>query len=399
MATVTSGTDTFISPHSFFSARGSHESVAFSRRRGLGRLIDKVIVPEEDDRDMIFQAAHQDSRIFFRHLKIRPDGGLEKSPQRNGEALFSLSRCISVFIPFCFILLNIYTVCSNLLAIERTRSSDESFVLLVDPAAKHYFRVMQLAVAGVEAIAMVLMVTYSLSIVIRYNWCLPGTRQLNHYRIWHQLYTVCCIFFPSMTNFSAMKSLQFLNPQVMGTALSLEMTKVEEGASRCRILIVFVASRLLFGTLGFVAFAIKLAHLVSQLLPDPHQKFGLHELGIQIGLLFGFVNQAFGITQISQVETSRLFLFIFGGEDSAMQAGELDRQEAFLAFVVYTVCTKLYTEAGASRFGRKVRRAVALLSFTHLDIQSLVLDEDESQEVDAATLRERADHRVQVELQ
>merc|ERR1712194_228025 len=181
-----------------------------------------------------------------------------------------------------------------------------------------------------------------------------------------------------MSNFSAMKTLQFLNPQVMGTALSLEMTKVEEGASRCRVLLVFVASRLLFGTLGFVAFAIKLAHLVSQLSQDPHHKFGLQELGMQIGLLFGFVNQAFGITQISQIETARLFLFIFGGEDSAMQAGELDRQEAFLAFVFYTVCTKLYTEEGISRFGRKARRAVALLSFTHPDIQSLVLDEDES---------------------
>lgn len=183
----------------------------------------------------------------------------------------------------------------------------------------------------------------------------------------------------------------------MGTALSLEMTKVEEGASPYRILFVFVVSRLMFGALGFVAFTIKLAHLVSQLLPDQNRKLGLQGIGMQIALLFGFVNQAFGITQVSQVETARLFLFIFGGEDSVMQAGELDRQEAFLAFVVYTVCTKLYMEEGISPLGRKVRRAVALLSFTHLDIQSLVLDEDESQEVDAATLREAA-RGVQAEI-
>lgn len=375
---------------SFFSARGSRASVAYSRRRGLGRLIDKVIVPEEDERDMIFQAAHQDPHIFFRHLKIRADGGLGKGSERNGEALFSFGRCVRVFVSFCFIALNMYTICTNVLSIERNRTYDEVFVLLVDPDAKDYFHAMQLAVAGVEVAAMILMTYYCLRVFVRYN-LRSDARYLNHYRIWHQLYTVCCVTIPSMTNFSAMRTLQFLNPQVIGTELALQMTKVEEGASRCRVLFSFVASRLIFGTLGFVAFAIKLAHLVSQLLPrsdSQNSNFGPLELGMQVGLLFGFINQSFGITQISHIETARLFLFIFGGEDSAMQAGELDRQEAFLAFVFYTVCTKLYTEEGVSRFGRKARRAVALLSFTHLDIQSLVLDEDESQEVDAATLRE-----------
>lgn len=264
-------------------------------------------------------------------------------------------------------------------------------MLLIDRQsgqAPERFKEMQLAIASFEVLSICGMMLYSMYIVMRYTCC-ASEAELKQYRIWHQLFHVCCEIFPRMSNFSAMKTLQFLNPQVLGTALSLELTKVEEGKSYCRVVVVFAITRLLLGALGFVAFSIKFAHLVVQLTSQQEDgKFGIELLQGQIALLFGFVNQAFGITQIAQVETSRLFLFIFGGEDSAMQAGELDRQEAYLACVAYTVCTSLSPELPPLR--RRLRRAVALLSFTHLDIQSLVLDEDESREVDARTLRMQA---------
>merc|ERR1711879_57399 len=136
----------------------------------------------------------------------------------------------------------------------------------------------------------------------------------------------------------------------------------------------FICSRLLFGGLGFLSFAIKFAHLQYQL-RQPHT-FGLHTLVWQVGLLFGFVNQAFGITQVAHVETDRLFLFIFGGEDAKMQAGELDRQEAYLARVVYTILNDLWCDDLPRQ--RMFKRAIALVSLTHIDVQSLVLDEDET---------------------
>lgn len=366
-----------------------------SRRRGLGGLVDKAICPEEDDRDTIFQASRQQGcEIFFRHLRIRADGGLDKPGL--DKQLFSLSRLFSATMAVCFVLFNLYTITANwfdLLSKSadalHSRGKMSDFMVLLDrkaPNASLYFWVMQFGIAGFEVLAMVTFLTYSIYVALKYTSCI-STQSLKQYRIWHQLYSVCCELIPMMTNFSAMKSLQSFNPQIIGSRLSLAMTRVEEGQSYTHVVVSFSLKTLLFGSLGFVAFVLKFAQLVESLQRkiDSDVVYGPASVLTQVALLFGFVNQAFGITQISQVETARLFLFIFGGEDAKMQAGELDRQETFLACVARTICEDLYLELPSRQ--RKLRRAVAMLTFTHLDVQSLVLDEDETQEVDAGTLR------------
>lgn len=110
---------------------------------------------------------------------------------------------------------------------------------------------------------------------------------------------------------------------------------------------------------------------------------------LEFTLLVGFINQAVGITQVFDVETQRLFLFIFGGENVNIEAGELDRQEVFLAFVTKHICEDLFLQYPPTL--RKFKRFIALVTFDHLDIQSMILDEDESKEVDARSIRrERA---------
>lgn len=366
-----------------------------SRRRGLGGFVDKAICPEEDDRDTIFQASRQQGcEIFFRHLRIRADGGLNKSGL--DKALFSLSRLFSATMAVCFVLFNFYTITANWFVLL-SKSSDaihgrgemSDFMILLDrkaPNASLYFWVMQFGIAGFEVLAMLTFLTYSIYVALKYTCCI-SSQSLKQYRIWHQIYSVCCELIPMMTNFSAMKSLQSFNPQIIGSRLSLAMTRVEEGQSHTHVVVSFALKTLLFGSLGFMAFVLKFAQLVESLQKeiDSDVIYGPTIVFTQVSLLFGFINQAFGITQISQVETARLFLFIFGGEDSKMQAGELDRQETFLACVARTICEDLYVELPSGQ--RKLRRTVAILTFTHLDVQSLVLDEDETQEVDAGTLR------------
>jgi len=383
-----------LSADSFVSA--SADAAPNARRRGLGGLIDKVIVPEEDDRDTIFQVAMTQGRdIFFRHLIIRPDGGLSK--RNAADTLYTRTRAVQVAVALGFVAFNSYTVgmaFGHILSVRDEHGT--SFALLINSTSQNaarYFWIMQLAVASFEVASMLAMLSYVAFIVIKYN-CFITEAELRHYRIWHQLNSVCCDLLPTAGNFSAMKTLQFLNPQILSSALSLELTKVEEGYSYCRVITHFLISRLVFGVLGFVAFAIKIGQLVVQLQTAiDGSPYGFWLLAQQIALLFGFINQSFGITQISQVETSRLFLFIFGGEDSRMQAGELDRQETYLACAMRFVCVDLYADLPPAR--RKLHRAVAMLSFTHLDIQSLVLAEDETQEVDAEVIRSRGgDGRV-----
>jgi hypothetical protein len=366
------------------------------KRCAPASIIDDLIVADEDDRDAIFRAGLGQGRsIFFKHLRIRADGGLGKAT--NAKLFFSNMRVVDAVVVLFFSAFNTITVFSNLrISYHRfTQEKLESdFVLLLDEASQASQRIFwgaHLTVVGTEAAFMFAMLLYSVYVVVKYNYC-TEEGQLSHYRIWHQLYAVCCQILPRTGNFSAMKTLQFLNPQVLGTHISLALTKVEEGHSYGRVLFEFTFTHLLLGTLGFIAFVIKFAHLVERLTAhmsghgELEGTYSAWHAFMQVALLFGFVNQFFGITEVAKVETLRLFLFMFGGEDAAMQAGELDRQEAFLASVVQHICTELY--AGLSPPQRRFRRAVALLSFTHLDLQSMILDEDESQEVDANTLRQ-----------
>eukprot|EP00747_Dinoflagellata_sp_TGD_P188830 gnl/TRDRNA2_/TRDRNA2_48356_c0_seq1.p1 gnl/TRDRNA2_/TRDRNA2_48356_c0~~gnl/TRDRNA2_/TRDRNA2_48356_c0_seq1.p1 ORF type:complete len:389 (+),score=48.70 gnl/TRDRNA2_/TRDRNA2_48356_c0_seq1:84-1250(+) len=371
------------------AASGLTQPSTTRRHRRFGGLISNLIVPDEDDRDTLMTAVLQQGQtdIFFRHLRIRPDGGLNKD--NVGKRLFTKTRMVQASTTVVFALFNLYTVIGNLCGTLAKKSEDDiGLPVLIDYSshdAAHQFWMLELAVSAGETFIMLAIVIYSLWVCFKYCW-IATDEALMHYRLWHQMYSVCCILIPKMTNFSAMNAVQHLNPQILFSDLALHMVQVEEGHSPLRVLSCFILWRLSFGVLGFVAFSIKfcVVHHHLRLLVSA-QEYGMNALLSEVVLLFGFINQAFGITRVSTVETTRLFLFIFGGEDAAMQAGELDRQETYLACITHFVFTKLYLDECPRK--RRFKRMVAMLSFTHLDIQSLVLDEDESREADADTFR------------
>lgn len=353
--------------------------------------IDSVIAPEEDECDAIFLTAQREgAEIFFQHLTIRNNGGLRKTSA--DARLFTPVRVAQVVMTFGFVGFNVYTVIHGLVSVLQNSSPEaiqENFLLLINresPYAAREYWVLRLLTSLFEVGAMFAMLSYSLYVVTKFNWFVQEA-QLSHYRIWHQLNVVCCLTVPTMTNFSAMRSLQFLNPQTLESAFSLTLAKVEEGYSYCRVITVFAFFRLTFGILGFVAFSVKFSQLVLDLrilLDD--QKFTTMEFVHQVVLLFGFVNQVFGITQIWRIEMNRLFLMIFGGEDAQLMCGDVERQDAYLASTMHFICTTLYAKVPAGN-SRRLRRAVALLTFNHLDIQSLVVEDDEDLEVTASSIR------------
>jgi len=229
------------------------------------------------------------------------------------------------------------------------------------------------------------MLSYSAYVVAKYNTCM-NEEGLKHYRVWHQLLRTCCNTLKDTTNFSAMRLLEIINPEKLGKSFALAWTKTEKGHSRALAVLKFLVVLVFGGILGFVAFTSKFSDVVQSLQPKLKTKEWSATLVInEFIILFGFINQIFGITRIWRVERQRLFLFIFGGEDPAMQAGEIDRQEAYLATVALVICQDLWVGA---RF-KRLKRAVALLSLTDLTIQSLIIDEVECREVDASTIHEK----------
>lgn len=371
-------------------------------------MIRDFRVPEENDRDTIFQAARHDGEdLFFRHLRLHSEGGLHKFQKETiTERMYNKERTFKVFLRLFLIIFNgaqIYTFWYGSMPAQEYCADHHysglcfedrdkyAMTPLVNPTNNDMENCFYIARAVVSTVELVRFVTYGMDVVyiiFKFNCCTKA-EDLKHYRIWHQLYETCTQKIRRMTNYSAMQSLSILNPQTMRSKLLLELTKVEEGASKPFVLARFIFMVLLWITFGLFAFLSKFTLLATQLqVSEQKLRAGSSSqfwVISELRHILGFLNQVCGITLVWAVEERRLFLFIFGGEDSKMQAGELDRQFAYLASVTKHLCEELWVCESAC--SRKFKRAVALLTFSDLDVQALILDEDESLEVDADVLR------------
>jgi len=362
-------------------ATGSDGVQPYKTRGGICGILDHIVVPYETHRDTMFLAASRQgkSHLLFGHLHICRDGGLSKSSA--GNDLFSKSRVTQVILTFVWVLYNaIYILSTWWQTVVNHYAPGGRLLLLVDydsPGAQTTYWIMKLIVTSCEFAMVALAFLYSCFVAIKYT-CFTKKSELEHYRIWRQLYTVCCSIIPTMTSWSVMFGLRSV--KTFSSDLQLELAQTTRGISTWRAVASSTLSTLLFAAMGFIAFTTKLALVVVRLqMLMKEQSYTVFTLLYEIALVFAFANQALGIMQVSDVETKRLFLFIFGGDDARMQASELDRQEAYLACVMHFIGTQLYQDEKPRI--RRWKRAVAMLSFANLDMQSLVLAEDKKERI------------------
>merc|ERR1719324_1283894 len=157
----------------------------------------------------------------------------------------------------------------------------------------------------------------------------------------------------------------------------LEMTNSN---STVGALLWFIVFRLVWGSVGFVAFVIKFAHVVDEL--ERHRKQHDQDEAQddwywqvnQVIALLGFCNQIFGITQLWKVQETRLLAFLFGGVDAQLDKEELKRQDAFLAEMTRLVCSELFKDVQGG-FRLNFQRFCVMVTLSHLDYQTFVLEE------------------------
>jgi len=201
---------------------------------------------------------------------------------------------------------------------------------------------------------------------------------LIHYRMYFELMIVCISLVPMLGNFSALKLLNNLNPQTLSSQFATAL-RFPGKYGTCGVLVSFTFSHLVYGGIGFLAFVVKLSQLVIQLsdhVDDPDISYGFVDVTYQMVILFGFVNQLFGFSQVTKIQTDRVGLLLFGGEEAAMTRAGGANLFAYLAAVTHMICTEFYKESTPKM--RKLKRVVAMITFSHEDLQYLVLDEKES---------------------
>ena len=123
----------------------------------------------EENRDLIFQEARlHGSQIFFRHLKIRADGGLAL----DGSRLFSNVRIFNVVVMLIFVVFNYYTVFANCVDLITKGENVSPFVVVVNPKnakTSNWFEDAQLVFAAYECCVMVGMGAFTLFVLAKYS--------------------------------------------------------------------------------------------------------------------------------------------------------------------------------------------------------------------------------------
>jgi hypothetical protein len=247
------------------------------------------------------------------------------------------------------------------------------FLNVHDPHAQKAFWHAKMFVSSFEVAAMTGFILKAISVIVKFNFCV-SEEELNQYGIWHELYEVACNIWRTMTNFSGMKTMVYLNHMTIGPAFGYYIADMPKDATRTDLgiaFLCFISRRLVVGLLGLMAFLIKLSQVTNEILDEAVLNPNVVINGKQALIVVPFMIQVFGITQLWRINEARFFLTVFGGSDASMQQHERDQQCVFQASVAYTIFNKLFV--GDPSCGRK--RALALIAVHNSDLQLLVVDD------------------------
>lgn len=213
-------------------------------------------------------------------------------------------------------------------------------------------------VGALELILLCLLVMKAFSCIM---WSLTTDNQRLR---WSMAMTLFWETIPELTSFSAMRLLHFATPSVVIADLFIFMEyskargKHDGRFTQIRLWVQFVLGKLACLVLGIDAFLFKVRIAYRNIHKQDIQWFGLLSVAM-------FIVQVLGIVQLSMFVRGRIFLFIFGGEDSVMEPHEQALQNVWQAMLVRRIW---YT------FSWHQSIAV-LLTFNEDDFQKLVLNE------------------------
>eukprot|EP00747_Dinoflagellata_sp_TGD_P044535 gnl/TRDRNA2_/TRDRNA2_143325_c0_seq2.p1 gnl/TRDRNA2_/TRDRNA2_143325_c0~~gnl/TRDRNA2_/TRDRNA2_143325_c0_seq2.p1 ORF type:complete len:319 (+),score=30.28 gnl/TRDRNA2_/TRDRNA2_143325_c0_seq2:121-1077(+) len=289
---------------------------------------------DDEGTDEVFRNARsQGIAPFFAQLRFRTDGPVLKPGLES--VLFSNTRVFNALSMLVFVGFNLFTVISNWWSTYEGWSRDDNtkrsgFVPIGSLNWKDDHKLLHciiFSVSSAELLVMLCMAFEVVSILLVHLHYIRGScrgasrlccshsgNPLDHYRPWYRFFHALCHTLRVMSNFSAMKTLEFLNPQVLYQEAELELTTARSTA--CAMLF-FLTTRLVLGLIGFAAFLVKFSNIVDTLneLREPLEGGDKRRTpGYQVQqtlVLLGFCNQIFGITQLWRVQERRLLLFLF----------------------------------------------------------------------------------------
>mmetsp|Transcript_127893 Transcript_127893/g.368401 ORF Transcript_127893/g.368401 Transcript_127893/m.368401 type:complete len:399 (-) Transcript_127893:26-1222(-) len=325
----------------------------------------------ETDPDLFRKAwsrfAHQATPNIFEDIVIAEDGGLSEV-----EQLWSPMRYLSAALSIGFIVSNVYYIIfvDVKILMEMPPSDDfadaevsKPMFLVTAPVSNLIFHKRNGShaddlIAYLELLGITVILAQTLHLL-----CTAYGAKSERLR-WFALDQFFWQSIPELSSYSAMRLLHYVSPTVFRSTLlnlvnDLKTCKRREAV---RSIVWFVLFHTFCLVVGFDAFLVKIRSAYASINQEQMRFRDLYAA-------FLFMMQVLGVIKLSTFVQSRLFLFIFAGEDGVMDPAEKAKQEVWTALLV----RKIGQVYPPHKF------LAIMLSFGDTDFQKLVLNENVKQ--------------------
>lgn len=324
-------------------------------RATVNRKRRRAGIPDTNDLEELWQHFKHDLD-FFQNIKIDRQAGFDEI-----KGLFARSRYFGATIAATFFFLNSYSLLNvNINLLNKTK--EQEIFTCSEFFARQYLGVTNLDSARVLAIMELtllggLWVWFLYNLGVLYRASTPCRRWMGVAQFWYD--TV-----PQASTLSLVKLLNYVTPAVLVPELTSVITAtMASGCGRRGLdMLWFIVSRVACLLAGLDAFLYKFQILSVQfktLANSNHVGEGFLLMNTVI-----FLNQILGVVQVGWFVKSRIFLFIFAGEDGQMS----EKEKAVKLLFEAMVARKLWEEL------RPIQAIAVYLTFSDYDFQKMVLD-------------------------
>lgn len=354
---------------------------------------------------MALEEKGQDPEMF-NHLELAKDGGFGVV-----KNLYSWKRCPSAMMLVLFLVYNVVSVAYQdfefvmdpLGAVRRLSGShgaEEASQIELGKDVLDGFYFSQILVKKIMGefgkdfwlqpvqllgILELVFLAWYLSSLFR---CFYGALRYEGFSKWSSVEKLSWEVIPSLSTFSAMTLLGAMHPavvrrEVLDMVEDLQETIAEKDdidpttgqkkgvlpvAQAIWNLLVWPLKVGFLSFVGFDTFLMKL-RVVSALSNHPNVSFDVVVACLQ------FFIQVVAVIQLNNFVRSRLFIFIFGGEDSVLQEEERVLLDVYNALLARRMYMDICVSDGGGGEGSVIRYLAVVLSYSDEDFQSLVLNE------------------------
>lgn len=194
----------------------------------------------------------------------------------------------------------------------------------------------------------------------------------SEYRRYHAINFFFQKMLPQASTFSAIKLMARVHPSLVYQEYVTWVSESKSARTTSGYFMTtvgFIMTRVVCAVAATAAFAVKVLAVSLKMMNSSYS------VAFRLGSILALLNQVIGCVIVESIVQDRLFLFVFGGQDSNYEDHELAYKNVYETRVVKQILNKYWQHS------RRFSAIVLLATFDHFDLQRLLIQENEEVEL------------------